>query len=181
EQYRTPPLLAADLLFRAQALGDIVGRRVLDLGCGTGMFTLGAALLGASEATGVDVDAGALQAARQAAEALKAPARFEEADVARAGPWTADTVIQNPPFGAQVKGADRPFLAAALKAAPVVYSLHLTDTGEFVIEYARKLGAELTHAWDYEFPIRHQFKFHTKAVKHVPVTAFRFTRSAALS
>lgn len=177
EQYATPSVIAADLLFRALAIGDVAGRRVLDLGCGSGVFATGACILGADAAEGVDVDADALRVARDAAAALDvaACARFEEADVRDWRPSTRfDTVMQNPPFGAQARGADRPFLDAALAAAAVVYSLHLTETGDFVIAYARERGADLTHAWDYDFPIKHQFRFHEKAVKRVPVTAFRF-------
>lgn len=35
-----------------------------------------------------------------------------------------DTVLQNPPFGVQKRGADRRFLEKALAAANTVYSLH---------------------------------------------------------
>ncbi len=47
----------------------------------------------------------------------------------------ADTVIQNPPFGAQKahrKDADRKFVEKALQVAPVVYSFHLAKTEEFL-------------------------------------------------
>src|SRR5690349_10623903 len=60
EQYRTPPAIAAALLLGAHADGAIVGKRVLDLGCGTGTFAIGAALLGARLATGVEVDSHAV-------------------------------------------------------------------------------------------------------------------------
>ena len=43
--------------------GDIDGRAVLDLGCGTGMLGIAAGILGAGTVVGLDVDAGALAAA----------------------------------------------------------------------------------------------------------------------
>ncbi|ERG88840.1 MAG: methyltransferase small domain protein, partial [halophilic archaeon J07HX5] len=46
EQYRTPPRLAAEIVHLADLQDDIAGRTVLDLGCGTGMLALGAALRG---------------------------------------------------------------------------------------------------------------------------------------
>ena len=45
EQYQTPSIIAADLLWNAAAIGDIEGFKVVDLGCGTGIFTLGSALM----------------------------------------------------------------------------------------------------------------------------------------
>jgi len=55
EQYNTPATVAARLLQFAFLHGDIAGKRVVDLGCGTGVLALGAALLG-GVATGVDSD-----------------------------------------------------------------------------------------------------------------------------
>lgn len=172
EQYRTPPTIAADLLFRAYALGDLSGRRVLDLGCGTGMLALGAAILGA-DSTGIDVDAASVREAQAAAKRLAVAARFVEVDVAA---WTgpADVVVTNPPFGAQRRGADRPFLVAALSLAPVAYVFHLSHTSPFVAAFAADHGAHPTQAWDYEFPLPWQFKFHEKKVERVPVTVTRF-------
>ncbi|MBO4763982.1 MAG: class I SAM-dependent methyltransferase, partial [Candidatus Methanomethylophilaceae archaeon] len=37
EQYPTPSVIASDILFSAYAAGDIAGKRVADLGCGTGL------------------------------------------------------------------------------------------------------------------------------------------------
>src|SRR5687767_111233 len=121
EQYRTPAHVAANLLFEAFGLGDLDGRDVLDLGCGTGMIALGAALLGA-RVTGLDIDHAALALAETSAKALGVDARFVHADVREARDLRADVVFTNPPFGAQVPCADRPFLAAAFAAAPVVYA-----------------------------------------------------------
>ncbi|HJK53532.1 MAG TPA: 50S ribosomal protein L11 methyltransferase, partial [Methanocorpusculum sp.] len=67
EQYMTPAPLAARMLFHAAMNGDIVGIRVCDLGCGTGMLSIAAALLGA-DVIAVDFDPGALAVARENAE-----------------------------------------------------------------------------------------------------------------
>ena len=45
EQYMTPATMAADILFDAYRDGDVEGMKVLDLGCGTGMFSIGAWML----------------------------------------------------------------------------------------------------------------------------------------
>ena len=47
EQYTTPSSLAAELLWQAYIDGNIEGKIVVDLGCGTGILALGAAILGA--------------------------------------------------------------------------------------------------------------------------------------
>jgi len=57
------------------------GRRVLDLCCNAGGFAVHAMAAGASEAIGVDMDAGILEVARANAEANKVSVNFEQADI----------------------------------------------------------------------------------------------------
>lgn len=53
EQYTTSSHIAACVLHTAQFVyGDITGKRVADLGCGSGVLTIGAALLGARYCAG---------------------------------------------------------------------------------------------------------------------------------
>ena len=56
EQYSTPSIIAADVLWNAHSIGDIDGLKIVDLGCGTGIFAIGAAMMGAAESVGVDID-----------------------------------------------------------------------------------------------------------------------------
>lgn len=177
EQYATPADVAAPLLFEARALGDIEGRRILDLGCGTGVLAIGAALLGASSVVGIDVDAASVNVARAAAERLGAVAEFLVGDVASCDA-PADTVIMNPPFGAQRKGADRPFLDAAFRLAPVVYTMHGAATRAFVESYASDAGFARTHAWRMAMTLKHQYRHQSRASADVEVVAFRFVRKA---
>lgn len=184
EQYATPASLAAPLLYEAYRLGDVEDKRVVDLGCGTGVFALGALLLGARAALGVDVDPLSLAVASRVADELGVAERaaWAEADVARwrdepaAGAGGADVVLMNPPFGAQAKRADRPFLDAAFRTAPVVYSLHNEATRGFVESYAAQAGYRATHAWRLLFPLRHQFRHQERAVQEVPVVALRLSK-----
>ena len=40
EQYTTPSIIASDLVWNAFSLGDIDGKNIFDLGCGTGIFAI---------------------------------------------------------------------------------------------------------------------------------------------
>lgn len=176
EQYATPADIAAPLLFGAWTLGDIEGKRVADLGCGTGVFALGAAILGAASVEGVDADEDALVVARREAARAGVPVTWTCADVS-AWQGAVDTVIMNPPFGAQQRGADRVFLAAAFRAAPVVYTMHNATTRAFVEEHAARAGYAITHAWALRFALKHQYRHHEKAVRVVDVVSLRLART----
>lgn len=63
--------------------GDIEGRRVLDLGCGTGMLGIAAGILGAGTVTGFDIDPRALAAAAENASDMDAEMDLVCCDVAR--------------------------------------------------------------------------------------------------
>lgn len=65
---------------------DISGKIIVDLGCGTGMLSLGAFLLGCERVVGFEIDAAALSLARANAdifEATEPELLFAEADVTR--------------------------------------------------------------------------------------------------
>ena len=125
EQVATPPQSASGLLWDALGRGDIRGRTVLDLGCGTGILAIGAALLGASTVLGVDMDPEALAVARRNADTLGTEVNWLQSEIPPAEPLSAETVVMNPPFGAQRKHADRPFLECAWAALPPGGSLHM--------------------------------------------------------
>lgn len=177
EQYSTPSIIAADVLWNANSIGDIKGMKVVDLGCGTGIFAIGSALLGAEESVGVDIDIDAISIANLQAEKLgvKSKTNFVTSDIEDFHE-TADTVIQNPPFGAQKanrKGADRLFIIKALEIAPVVYSFHIGETEEFITNFFKKEGATISHAFHYTFPIPRTYDFHTKDKVNVKVVLLR--------
>ena len=148
EQYQTPAPLAARLLYHALMKGDIAGRAVTDLGCGTGMLAIGAALLGAGPVTAVEIDEEAVRVGKANAGMLNADVEFIIADVknpalpGRIG--RCDTVVMNPPFGAQKAHADRPFIDCALAIAPVTYSIFNAGSIPFVGAYtAQKANVRL--------------------------------------
>jgi putative methylase len=179
EQYQTPAPLAARLLYQALMKGDIEGKRVCDLGCGTGVLAIGAALLGAASVTGIDIDERALAIARENANLLDADVAFLAADVregvCRERIGTCDTVIMNPPFGAQKAHADRPFIDCALAVAGVAYSIFNAGSIPFVEAYTAQ-RAEITEKVGGAFPIKRSFAFHTKDVQEIEVEILRLKR-----
>ncbi len=74
----------------------VEGRTVLDIGCGSGVLAIAAAKLGAASATGIDIDADALDNARENAGLNHSgdSVRFQQGDFRDAAP-RADVVMAN--------------------------------------------------------------------------------------
>jgi putative methylase len=126
EQYTVSEAIAATVLYiAAYTNDDIIGKTVLDLGCGTGRLALTASYLGAKFVVGVDIDKTAIKTAAENSEkvGIKDNVQWVAGDVT-AITGSFDTVVQNPPFGVQRRAADRKFLEKALEVGKAVYSLH---------------------------------------------------------
>jgi len=179
EQYPTPPALAAHVIHLADLQGDIADKTVVDLGAGTGMFALGAALRGPSRVIGLEVDGDPLRTAKAnrkrvgttteihwlQADATRPPLRLDE----------PSTVVMNPPFGAQngQKGADRGFLQTAAAISDVSYSVHNTGSQEFIEAFAADNAGEVTHAFAADFELEGQFDHHEEAKKAIDTEVYR--------
>jgi putative methylase len=175
EQYPTPADIAADMVWEAYAAGDIEGMRVCDLGCGNGILAIGAALMGAKEVIAVDVDPKAVGIARRNAEEADVVVGFSTTDVSDLEA-AADTVLQNPPFGAQTRHADRIFVRKAVETAPTTYSLHMDGTERFVEGMVQSLNASCELVKRYKFEIPYAFDFHRKVREDISVVLLRFLR-----
>ncbi|MBA1341644.1 MAG: Ribosomal protein L11 methyltransferase [ANME-2 cluster archaeon] len=172
EQYTTPATIAAELLYFALMKGDLVDT-VYDLGCGTGILAIGAALLDTPDVVGFDIDMKALITARQSAKKLGVDVGFVCSGI-RDVPGRVHTVIMNPPFGAQVRASDRPFLVRALEVADVVYSIHNEGSYEFIKKFINP--AVITDRYNIGFPLRRTFKFHKKDIEVVNVEIYRIEK-----
>ncbi len=168
EQYMTPATIAADILFNAYSEGDVAGMKVIDLGCGTGMFSIGAALLGAGMVRGFDVSEKAIGIARENAESIGVNVEFVHSPVSEIDEG-ADTVFMNPPFGCQSRNADRAFLDKAMEISECVYSIHMASTLDFVKGYCERRGRRVASYKIYKYEIPHTFAFHTKVKKSVDI------------
>ncbi len=179
EQYHTPPDLAAHIVHIADLRDDIEGRTVLDLGCGTGMLALGAALRGPERAVGLDIDPAPLSTARENERRVGAMTDVAwvrgDATAAPFSPTGSTTVLMNPPFGAQSgnEGADRGFLETAAEIATVSYSVHNAGSESFVESFAADNGGTVTDAFAAEFDLPRQFDHHTEDTRSIDTEVFR--------
>jgi putative methylase len=187
EQYTISPEAAAEILFTATYIyNDICSKRVLDLGCGTGRLAIAAALLGAKEVVGVDIDKIAIRQAAMNAEKLgvKTKTSWIITDIGTIR-GSFDTVLQNPPYGVQKRGADLKFLEKALQIGRRVYSLHksVKTIGKqklvpspFLERFIEENGGEIEAISFLLIKIPHMFAFHQKRVHRFPVNLYVIER-----
>ena len=179
EQYPTPPALAAHVIHLADLHDDIEGRTVLDLGTGTGMLTLGAALRGPARVVAVELDGGPLSTAveNRRRVATATPIHWLHADATRLPLSIPEpvTVVMNPPFGAQdgQTGADRGFLTTVASVASVSYSVHNAGSEEFIEAFAADNGGEVTHAFSAAFAVDNQFDHHDDDSREIDTEVYR--------
>lgn len=179
EQYQTSSSVAATLLYQAETEHhDIAGRKVVDLGCGTGIFAIGASLMGAELVVGVDHDLRAVKSARGYQQELGATVEWVVGDI-EAARGEFDTAVQNPPFGVRKPGSDVKFLRKALNIARIVYSIHKKSvkSRKFLESKIRALNGRITSLSEARLLIPHQFEFHRKPRRFVAVDIYRMERS----
>ncbi|MEM2971619.1 MAG: METTL5 family protein [Candidatus Bathyarchaeia archaeon] len=188
EQYTIPADVAATILYlAAYTYNDIINKTVLDLGCGTGRLALGAAFLDAKQVVGVDIDKNAVKTAFENSlkTNLKERMQWIAADL-DAVHGNFDTVLQNPPFGVQRRGADRKFIEKALETGNVIYSLHKSPHKDkifikklktrkngvmpvapspFLKRFIEGHGGKIRAVYAMVMAIPYMFRFHTK-MKH---------------
>jgi putative methylase len=165
EQVVTPADRAADLLFEALGRGDLEGRTVADLGCGTGRLAAGAAWLGAQHVDAFDVDDRALAVART----LDAPEVAWHRSEMAAVTTDAETVVMNPPFGAQNRGADRPFWHVAFARPRAIYAFALADSRTFIEAIAVERAARVEAHRPVPWTLGPTFRHHRKRSVALPV------------
>ena len=198
EQYTTSEAVAATMLYvAAYTYGDIIGKRVLDLGCGTGRLSLASAFLGAKSVVGIDIDKTAIKLAHENSvqTGFKVQTQWIQGDIA-AVTGKFDTVVQNPPFGVQKRSADRRFLEKALEVGNAVYSLHnhpytnkqllgrlksgpgllQVEPSPFILRFVDEHGGKLEATYALPMVIPHMFNFHTKAKHEIVIDLYVIRR-----
>ncbi|MFB6291975.1 MAG: METTL5 family protein [Candidatus Nanohaloarchaea archaeon] len=168
EQYMTPPQLAADLVYAAYMRGDIENQEVVDLGAGTGMLAIGAALA-SGDVTAVEKDREALEVARENAGKLGVgeDIEFVESDIEELED-SFDTVIMNPPFSVHSDtGFD--FIGKALEIASATYFIALASARERIKDFVENSTHEIEGLESYTISLPATYGFHTSENEEVEV------------
>lgn len=182
EQYPTPPQIAADMVNRLTM--DCDGTDIIDLGTGTGLLAIGAAVQG-YHVTGYDIDSDAISIARQNKKQVEPDhgeldLSFLEKDIT-AIETQADAVIMNPPFGIQERDSNTVFLETAFASSPLVYALlhksssSTEETRKFIKEYALQHQFEARIVTEYELNLPRSMSFHKEQSHTIRADLYRFT------
>ncbi|MDP3918489.1 MAG: METTL5 family protein [Nanoarchaeota archaeon] len=182
EQYLTDAGIAADALWNAYQNQHIKGKVIADLGCGPGIFGLGALILGAKKVHFVDMDKDVLNITKENKKIVekivgrKIYCVFHNINV-KDFQEKVGVVLQNPPFGVKKTHHDKIFLVKAMDLSNIVYSFHKLSTKDFVDKVVNDNGFKVKHFYTYEFPIKKQFWFHMSKVKNIDVGCWCIVKS----
>jgi len=178
ESYTLDAESAANIVYIAACVhDDIRCKKVIDLGCGSGILAIAASLFGAEWVVGIDIDKEAIMVAVENAVNLGAKVDFIIGDIGCVR-GHFDTTLMNPPFGSWHKGADINFLKKALEVSDVIYSLHKQSPSvkEFLNRRVPKLGGMIDKIYGMEITIGRTYKFHRKKRYTVKADLYRIIR-----
>ena len=184
EQYPVSTRVAAELVWIAFCKNDILGRRVVELGCGTGKLSIACALLGATHVIGIDIDPSIIKLAHTNSEQLGLQNKISwvcgDIEAIRASLPLFDVVVMNPPFGVRgMPGTDIRFLNYAIRLSSVIYSLHLgrLKNRAYISEVVAKQGFTIDFISSMSMDIPHLFSFHQKRKYKIAVDLYRIIKS----
>lgn len=149
-QLSLSPEIVTEILFAARK--DIRNKVVYNLGCGTGRFAIGSALLGSKAVYGIDIDRVMLDIAKENALhvqhltgiQLVNSCHWHLKDILKLN-GSCDTVIQFPPINIDVL-----FFIKALEIAKNVYSIHKPDMEEELRQLAEKYRKRIVKVKKYK-------------------------------
>ncbi|MGM5480586.1 MAG: METTL5 family protein [Nanobdellota archaeon] len=184
EQYPTDSDVAATLLWKAHLDGTINGKTIVDLGCGTGILTVGALILGARKVIMIDIDKNVQTDIEKNLDILEESYEIQPYDHVEmkfedANTTTIDcekdetTILMNPPFGTSVKHADTMFLQKAFTIGKTIYSIHKTSTRNYIISFCQQRKHHIKWEQDISFMIKNTMKEHRKHIQRIDTTLFK--------
>ena len=162
EQYITPVDITLEIIKQANSLGHLSGT-VADFGCGTGRLAIGAAIIGAN-VTGYEIDNEALDLAIEYSRENNLDIDWISMAVENIDE-SYDTIIMNPPFGSQRPGADAIFLEKALELASNIWTIHMSETKDFIQKLVKANSGEIISAYEFDFLLNKTMPFHTRDKK----------------
>lgn len=169
EQYPTDSDIAATLLWQAHMDGNLQGT-VVDLGAGTGILSAGALALDA-RVIAVEKDETCLPLLQEIGPDEIVIKDVKDVHV------EADTVVMNPPFGAQHVHADKQFLEAAFRIAPHIYSIHNKDSEIFLTQEAAKHGYTISWLHHAKFLLKKTFTHQQRKHHRIDVLLVHFQKA----
>ena len=187
EQYPSDSNVAASLLWHmALSQDDLESKKIIDLGCGTGILGIGALVLGVKFVEFIDIDPSIyvilkeniLFAEEYFGVSFEEKWSFSNCNVLncdREGDLSVDSnliVIMNPPFGTKKRHIDKKFLEFAIRMSPKVYSMHKTSTIAFIESFSRSEGISIVWRDDLSFPIKNTMEGHRSKIKRIEVSIF---------
>ncbi len=175
EEYSLDSKSAAKILSVAGMIyNDIIDKCVIDLGCGTGILAIGAALIGAKHVVGIDIDDESINIAKKNAREVAVEVDYLVGDI-RLISSSFDTTLMNPPFGSWNRGIDIIFLMKALQISKVIYSLHKRSekSREYLARKIASLGGKIEKIFELEIILPHTYTFHRKKKYYVKTDLYR--------
>ncbi|KAE9554837.1 hypothetical protein FO519_001952 [Halicephalobus sp. NKZ332] len=149
EQYMTDRSTVVEFMQLVDRCVGIREKRVLDLGCGTGMLGIAALLCEAEHVSFVDIDPEALEVCKETVanlmeddESIGESVFFNTSVFDFVPEETPDIIITNPPFGTKNnEHIDLKFVLAALNMIDeegAIFSFHKRSTSDGLIKNVRK-------------------------------------------
>lgn len=181
EQYTTDSEIAASILWDACLRGDIRQKVIADFGSGTGILGLGALLLGAKKVYFIEIDQDAIKISKDNYKRLKSEFSLKGCAVflnqgIQDFDKAVDVIIENPPFGVKKRHADKIFLEKAIKTAPIVYSLHKSESKCFIDSFCRDNNINSANITTFTFPLKASLDYHKKRIHRFYVGCFRLEK-----
>ena len=197
EQYLTDAISTVDFLYYiAVDNQDILGNVIVDLGAGTGRLGLTSLLMGAEIVIAVEKDPKAIKILKKNADNLEltdylnifqmdisALNDVEQASLIQIlqQSSTEDTeivCIMNPPFGVQIRNADRPFLQLAMNICDKIYSIHLSNpkTRSYFERFVGSQGWNITSIHSQKMILEGSYSFHKQKRKEILADIYKMEK-----
>ena len=182
EQYSTSAEDAGNMFHSISQVINLKDSIIADLGCGTGILGIAAALCGCENVFLFDIDNDALDIAKQNIQELNLENNIQiiQADVNSLVVWERlhkyfDIVVTNPPFGIRShKGADIEFLKVASKICKnTIFSLHKLSTLNYLKKFYNKNNVKDINSFSMNYDLDKTYKFHKKDKKNIEVVCLQ--------
>jgi predicted RNA methylase len=197
EQYITDAISTVDFLFYIGVDNDdILGNIIVDIGAGTGRLCLTSLLMGAKSVFAIEKDYAAIQILKKNANDLDLSSEITiiqkditvlnnedhillRKNISDLSDTNTDIIcVMNPPFGVQVRYADRPFLQLAMELCDKIYSVHLSNakTRSFLDRFTKSRGWEIESIHSQKMIIEGTYSFHSKKRKEILADVYKIEK-----